>query len=119
MDDDLQVNKVVSRILERLGYRIEVSYDGREALTQYQSALTSGNPFNAVIMDLTIPGGMGGKETIQELLKMDPQARAIVASGYSNDPVLSEYKKYGFKGMITKPFTIDSLRNILHQVLQS
>ncbi len=117
MDDDPLVNQVITDILGKLGYKVEIAYDGREALGKYKSAKNSGTPFDAVIMDLTIPGGLGGKETIEKLLKIDPRVKAIVSSGYSGDPVLSEFEKYGFKGRVTKPFSIAALSETLYQVL--
>ena len=68
-------------------------------------------------MDLTIPGGMGGKEAVQELLKIDPQAKAIVSSGFSNDPVMADYKSYGFSGMVAKPFMIQELEAVLQEII--
>jgi DNA-binding NarL/FixJ family response regulator len=80
--------------------------DGTQALELYKNAREAGEPFVAVIMDLTIPGGMGGKEAIKKLLDLDPQAKVIVSSGYSNDPILSRFHEYGFKGMVAKAFLI-------------
>lgn len=77
----------------------------------------SAQPFEAIIMDLTIPGGMGGKETIQELIKTDPEIRAIVSSGYSNDPVMANYRKYGFRGVVAKPYKLKELGEILYNVI--
>jgi len=73
--------------------------------------------FDVIIMDLTIPGGMGGKEAIGKLLEVDPWVKAIVSSGYSNDPIMSEYRKYGFRGVATKPYKIEELSKILHEVI--
>ncbi|MBI5602026.1 MAG: response regulator, partial [Deltaproteobacteria bacterium] len=117
MDDDPLVNQVITQILDKLGYKVEITFDGREALEKYKSAKNSGTPFDAVIMDLTIPGGIGGKRAIKKLLEIDPQVKAIVSSGYSGDPVLSEFEKYGFKGRVTKPFSIAALSETLYQVL--
>ncbi|MFA6810515.1 MAG: response regulator, partial [Desulfoplanes sp.] len=85
----------------------------------YKQARDAGVPFDAVIMDLTIPGGLGGKEAVQELLQMAPEARAIVSSGYAEDPILSHFEEYGFKGMITKPYTMQELQTVLHKVLEA
>lgn len=91
--------------------------DGAETIEKYQNARDSGNSFQAVILDLTVPGGMGGKETIEKLNEIDPGVTAIVASGYAEDPVITDYRDFGFRGVITKPYTIDGLRKVLHEVL--
>lgn len=117
MDDDPIVMNVFSEMLELLGYTVEGASDGQEAMTKYASAQTSGSPFDAVIMDLTVPGGMGGKEAIQKLREIDPQVKAIVSSGYSKDPVLSDFKKFSFSGRLPKPFSLRSLSETLQEVL--
>jgi len=88
-------------------------------LAAYRQALQDGEPFAVVIMDLTIPGGLGGKETIQRLLAMDPEAVAIIASGYSNDPVMAHCAEYGFKGVVGKPFSAQRLSEVLHKALRN
>ena len=88
-----------------------------EALNRYQEARASGTPVDAVIMDLTIPGGMGGEEAIQKLLAIDPEARAIVSSGYSNNPIMADYKKYGFSGVLAKPYKVAELSAVLQWVM--
>ena len=85
----------------------------------YRDNLDKGNPFDLVIMDLTIPGGMGGKATLAKILEMHPEVKAIVASGYSNDPVMSNYADYGFKGVISKPFLVSELNDVIQSVLES
>ncbi len=117
MDDDEAIREVTEKILMELGYEVGSAADGAETIALYQNAAKSGTPFNAVIMDLTIPGGMGGKEAIQQLLQIDPKVTAIVSSGYSNDPIMSEYEKYGFRGVATKPYRIEKLSWVLHDVL--
>ena len=81
------------------------------------SVVREGHPFDLVIMDLTIPGGMGGKEAIVKLLELDPQARAVVSSGYSNDPIMSDYSAYGFKGVLAKPYKIEQVIELLEKIL--
>jgi two-component system, cell cycle sensor histidine kinase and response regulator CckA len=100
------------------GYNVELSKNGQEATEKYIQARDMNKPFDAVIMDLTIPGGMGGSEAITALLKIDPDARVIVSSGYSTDPIMQNYKHYGFKAMINKPYTVGELEKTLNGVLQ-
>ncbi len=119
MDDEPLVGKTVSRLLQRLGYEVVVVKDGLEALEYYQKAQETGRPFDIVIMDLTIPGGLGGKETIQKLLKLDPQVKAIVSSGYSENALMAHYQDYGFKGMIAKPYTLKELARVVEEVILS
>ena len=90
--------------------------NGDEAISSYEASLASGAPFSAVIMDLTIPGGMGGKEAASRILAIDPKACLIVSSGYSNDPVMSDHRKYGFCGAVAKPYSIDSLKQQLRSI---
>ena len=118
MDDNEVVRDVVKRMLENLGYKVECAIDGAEAIDKYKKSLKKGKKYDVVIMDLTIPGRMGGKEAIKELRKIDPEVKAIVSSGYSNDAVMSNYKKYGFVGIITKPYTISGLGMVLKEVIE-
>jgi PAS domain S-box-containing protein len=118
MDDERPVKEVLGAILGHFGYEPDFARDGLEALEIYRAARDSGRPFDAVILDLTIPGGMGGKETIRRLLEIDPEVRAIVASGYSDDPVMADYRRYGFRGVVPKPFRFEELREVLERVLR-
>ncbi len=117
MDDEQIVRDVSSDMLQSLGYDVECAKTGAEAVERYSRALEEEQPFQAVIMDLTVPGGMGGRDAIKKLLAIDPDVKAIVSSGYSNDPIMADFKKYGFKGVIIKPYNIDSFSKILHDVL--
>ena len=117
MDDEELVRKVVGEMLVFLGYEVEFAKEGIEAIELYKKAKAQGQPFDAIIMDLTIPIGMGGKETINKLLEIDPTVKAIVSSGYSTDPVMTEFTKYGFKGFIIKPFKIKELGEVLYRVI--
>jgi len=116
MDDEPDILSFSHVVLKRLGYEAELARDGAEALRRYREAAEGGRPFSAVIMDLTIPGGMGGKEAVKRLLELDPQARAIVSSGYSNDPVMAEFQKHGFRGVVAKPYQIHELARVLREV---
>jgi two-component system cell cycle sensor histidine kinase/response regulator CckA len=118
MDDEVALKKMIGRMLQKLGYESEFAKDGAEAIEMYKAAMESGMPYDAVILDLTIPGGMGGKEAIKKLLEIDPEVKAVVSSGYSDDPVLANFQEYGFKGMMPKPYESLSLGKVLHEVLE-
>jgi len=117
MDDEKTVQDVASVMLSRLGFEVVTASDGAEAIELYQQARMEEKPFRAVIMDLTIPGGMGGEEAVRHLLKLDHDARAIVSSGYSNDPIMSNYDQFGFRGVVAKPYRLQDLSRVLAQVL--
>ncbi len=117
MDDEEFVRDICGKMLEIAGYEVEFAQTGEEAIDKYKRAKERGEPFKAVILDLTIPAGMSGKEAIKELREYDSEVKAIVSSGYSNDPIMSNPKKYGFKGVVTKPFRMDELTRILKEVL--
>jgi PAS domain S-box-containing protein len=113
MDDEALIRELTTEMLEYLGYRVKTCEDGAEAVALYKTAIESGTPFAAVVMDLTIPAGMGGKETALHILDIDPSACLIVSSGYSNDPIMADYKKYGFAAAIAKPYTISEFGRVL------
>jgi len=113
MDDETMILKMVSSMLDHLGYQVTTAENGEEAIAKYKAARESGEPFLATIMDLTIPGGMGGRETAQHILTIDPQACLIVSSGYSNDPIMSDFKAYGFSGAAAKPYNINEIGQLL------
>lgn len=117
MDDEEMIRDLVTGMLEDVGYDVVTCVDGAEAIKHYTSAMESGTPFSAVIMDLTIPGGMGGKEAADKLIALDPAACLLVSSGYSNDPIMSDFRTYGFSGTIEKPYRISELVNTLDFVL--
>lgn len=118
MDDQESVRELVARMLCKCGMSVATVPDGERAVAAYQRAMDEGSPFAAVIMDLTIPGCMGGKEAIQAILALDPHAVGIVSSGYAVDPVMAHYADYGFKGIVAKPYHTSDLLNVLKQVLK-
>lgn len=115
MDDEDMIREIALEMLEFLEYETVSAEDGEEALELYQSAMKSGNPVEMVILDLVVPTGMGGKECIQKLRKIDPNVIAVVSSGYSDDPVVANYQDYGFRGVLSKPYKVNELREILEQ----
>jgi len=117
MDDEKIVRDISGEMLKSLGYEVEFADNGVEAIEMYQGAMEAGRPFDVVIMDLTIPGGMGGKEAVQKLRGIDPDVKAIVSSGYSNDPIMAEFKEYGFRGVIIKPYRIEGFSRTLREVI--
>jgi CheY-like chemotaxis protein len=117
MDDEEMVREVIGRMLDHLGYEADFASDGSQAIEEFARAKEAGRPFVAVILDLTIPGGMGGKETIKKLLEIDPHVKAIVSSGYSDDLMMADFRKYGFCEVIAKPYKISELSKTLHKVI--
>ena len=117
MDDEEMIINMAGRILARLGYETAFARNGSEAVALYGEALKTDQPFDAVVLDLTVRGGMGGEEAIRHLLKIDPQAKAIVSSGYSDSPVVQDYKKYGFSAAAGKPYSLLELSQALDRVL--
>ncbi|HTX22023.1 MAG TPA: CHASE domain-containing protein [Candidatus Aquilonibacter sp.] len=119
MDDEDAMLKVLGAMLRKFGYEVETALDGAEAIECYAAAKAAGKPFKAVIMDLTIPNGMGGREAVKRLLELDPNLKAIVSSGYSLDPVMANYCEYGFRGVIPKPYRVEDLSRVLQEVLNN
>jgi CheY-like chemotaxis protein len=117
MDDEEDIRQTTGDVLTRLGYTVEFADDGLRAIDLYQEARNAGTPFDAVIMDLTIPGGMGGNEALEQLLAIDPKARVLASSGYPNDPVMTDFKKYGFSGVVPKSYRIHDVGKTLHAVI--
>ncbi|MFC1713167.1 MEDS domain-containing protein [Candidatus Poribacteria bacterium] len=118
MDDENLIRELTTEILTNIGYEVITTTNGPEAVKVYRKAKESDNPFHAVILDLTIPGGMGGRETIKRLMEIDPDVKAIVSSGYSDNPIMTNFGRYGFKGVIVKPYNVEELRTVLHRVIE-
>jgi PAS domain S-box-containing protein len=119
MDDDAGVRKAAAASLEVLGYEVDAVADGAEAIDRYRAALDDGHPYGLVILDLTVPGGMGGLPTMSALADLDPNVRAIVSSGYFDDPVMANPNEYGFCGVVAKPFTFDVLTRAVEECMGS
>lgn len=117
IDDEIMLLTTFKELLEMYGYEVEIASTGEEGLIKYKRALAVGNPFDIVITDLTIPGAMGGKEIIPKILEINPEAVCIISSGYSQDPVIANYKEYGFKAALQKPFEIEELLKLLNRLL--
>jgi CheY-like chemotaxis protein len=117
MDDDDLVRRSAARVLSSLGFDVVPARDGMELLAVCEAARASGRPIDAAILDLTVPGGMGGKEAVAVLREREPLVKAIVSSGYSSDPVMAEYARYGFAGVIAKPYRIEEMSAVLQRVL--
>ncbi|HEY5226969.1 MAG TPA: ATP-binding protein [Opitutaceae bacterium] len=117
MDDEVPILTMAERLMRRMGLEFESVSDGAEAIKRYKSAKEAGRPFDLVVMDLTIPGGMGGREAISILRQYDPAVRAIVSSGYSSDLAMADFRKHGFMGMVAKPYDISELASVIRGVL--
>ena len=117
MDDEEHIRKMTEALLTRLGLEVTAVRDGDEAVLRYKQARESTHPFDLVMMDLTVPGGKGGRDAMKEILQVDPAARGIVSSGYSSDPVLANFRSHGFRGMLAKPYRISELSRTLREVL--
>lgn len=117
MDDEETIRSMASTLLQRMGFEVEAVADGAAAVKAYTEAFGTSKAFTLVITDLTVPGGMGGREAMERLLELDPNVKAIVSSGYSSDLVMADFKAYGFKGMVPKPYRITDLAKTIRQVL--
>jgi len=118
MDDEEMVRKVTYQLLTGLGHEVELAGHGEEAISKYRQAMESGRPFDIVILDLTIRGGMGGAETMQKLREIDPGVKAIVSSGYSDDDVVANYRANGFAAFLKKPYDLTGLQATLNELLR-
>ncbi len=117
MDDEELVRDLAKEMLKNLGYQPAEAWDGQQAVHAYQRSAEEGTPFDAVILDLTVPGGIGGVEALKALRSLNPELKAIVSSGYSNDPVMAEFTTYGFNGVLVKPYSLAAMSEVLQQVI--
>lgn len=118
MDDEAMVRDVLTKMLEKMGIEVTATEDGKEAVYKYKEALDKGNFYDIVILDITIPGGMGGEETLKLIKEIDPDVKAIVSSGYSGKNISAEYMTYGFSGIVSKPYQLRELKNTIIKVLK-
>jgi len=118
MDDEKMIRDVTGALLTHMGYEVSCVGDGVEVIELYQKAKEENNPFSGVVLDLTIPGGMGGRKTMQKLLELDPGIKVIISSGYGDDPLIQDFREYGFKGAITKPYKIEELTDTLQRTFK-
>jgi CheY-like chemotaxis protein len=119
MDDEAPIRQLGEVLLQRLGFKVVLSADGEEAIALYRAALAGPEPFDLVIMDLTVPGGMGGRDAMLELRRLDPGVKGLVSSGYSSDPVLANFRAHGFSGMVSKPYRLTDLAKAVRAVLEA
>lgn len=118
MDDEAAIGRMVTRVLSRAGHEVTVTLDGAAAIEAYRQALAEGRRFDLVVLDLSVPGGMGGRETLAGLRAIDPEVRALVSSGYSSDPVMANYQTEGFVGVLPKPYRPQELVDAVARVVQ-
>jgi signal transduction histidine kinase/DNA-binding NarL/FixJ family response regulator/HAMP domain-containing protein len=119
MDDEAMIREVAAEILLAAGYEVETAAAGEQAVAAYARARDTGNPFAAVVLDLTVPGKMGGLETLERLRELDPDVRGVVSSGYSNDPAMAEHERYGFRARVRKPYRMAELLAALEEALRT
>ena len=118
MEDDPIISDIAKTFLEEIGFKVDVCSNGEEAIKRYAEQISVGNKFDLVIMDLTIQGGMGGKKAIQKLLEIDKGAKVIVTSGHCNDPIIENFRDYGFVGRLIKPFGLDKLKEEVYKIIK-
>lgn len=118
MDDETVIEQIAGIMFRRIGYELTFARDGAETIRLYEAAMKAGRKFDVVILDLTIPGEQGGKETVRRLLEIDGSVKAIVSSGYSEDPVMANFRSYGFKGVLPKPYEVEELSEVIAAVLR-
>ncbi|MDA8240860.1 MAG: response regulator [Nitrospiraceae bacterium] len=117
MDDETMILQVAKEMIEVLGHQVESTENGADAVEKFRQAKAAGRPFDVVILDLTVKAGMGGEKAIRILREIDPEVKAIVSSGYSDNAVVSDHKAYGFAAFLNKPYTIEALRDCIDSLL--
>jgi CheY-like chemotaxis protein len=118
MDDEQELAEVTTSLLDEMGYEVVSVPDGQKAIEEYCRAFFKGDKFDVLIMDLTIPGNMGGREALQKILEVDPEVQAVASSGYSSDPVMSRFSDFGFKAALVKPYKIEELDAVIQELVR-
>lgn len=118
MEDEPLIRQLIVHNLKSLGCEVTPTCEGAETVARYQESVHQGQPFDLLVMDLSIPGGMGGAAAMEKIRQIDPGVRAIVSSGYSDDPVMSRYLDYGFRAVLPKPYQPQELRELVEELLQ-
>ena len=118
LEDELLIRELIARNLSEAGYEVHQAAEGASAVMAYRDAMQSHEPFDLVLMDLSIPEGIGGAEAMAQIRRIDPDVVAIVSSGYSDDPVMANHEKYGFSGVLPKPYDPMELRKLVAEVLE-
>ncbi len=116
MDDEYIIRELLTKMLDFLGHKVTTTSKGEEAIDEYSKSITNNKKFDLIISDLTVPGGLGGKEMLKKILEINSDVYCIVSSGYSNDPIMANYQEYGFVGALEKPYTIDMLKKAIDKV---
>ena len=116
-DERSRVAEIAQKMLSYFGFHVVLAESGTKSIELYRAEMATGAPFDFVILDLTVPGDIGGKDAIKKILQIDPKAKVIVSSGYSNDTVMANYKNYGFSGIIAKPFKLDNVHAVIYSIL--
>ena len=119
MDDEEILRESIGKMILSLGYEVDLATEGSEAIKSFMKTREEGNSYDVIILDLTVPGGMGGKKAIKRLTEIDPQVKVIISSGYPNDPTMVDFREYGFSGVIAKPYRIKELSETLHSVVKA
>jgi CheY-like chemotaxis protein len=118
MDDEQVILDVIHEVLQFLGYDATFARDGVAAIEIYSREKTNGRPFDLVILDLTVPDGMGGKEAFEKLRKVDPTVKVVISSGFTDDPMMAEFAKFGLDGILAKPYRINDIKVLLERMIQ-
>lgn len=117
MDDEQVILEVTDEVLRFLGYEVMFARDGAAAIDLYEQEKAKGNPFNLIILDLSVPEGMGGKEAFEKLHALDPAAKIVISSGFTNDPMLTDYASFGLSGVLAKPYRITEIKALLEKMI--